>query len=85
MRVHGNCNTCYCVKPPTWRKFEYEHRDSWKFWNIKREGPRVWTHFGRMGTDGSKLVKDFIYESDAMEYVSRMVNEKLNKGYFENS
>ncbi len=83
MRVHGNCLTCYCVKPPTWQKFEYDHRDSYKFWNIKREGCTVKTHFGRVGTSGSTIVKDFYYESEARNYVTRMINEKLNKGYYE--
>lgn len=82
MRVHGNCNTCYCVKSE-WRKFEYDYRDSFKFWNIKRAGSRVWTHYGRIGTSGSKLVKDFVYQSDALAYVGQMINEKLNKGYQE--
>lgn len=83
MRVHPSCNTCYCVRPPQYRKFEYEHRDSWKFWHIKREGNKVWTVFGRIGTDGSKLLKEFVYQSDAEAYVKRMINEKLNKGYEE--
>jgi predicted DNA-binding WGR domain protein len=83
MRVHPSCATCYCVKPPTWRKFEYTWRDSDKFWNIKQEGSKVWTHFGRAYTDGTKILKEFSYTVDATNYVNRMINEKLNKGYEE--
>jgi predicted DNA-binding WGR domain protein len=83
MRVHPVCGTCYCQKPPTWRKFVYDYRESYKFWDIKQEGMEVYTRFGRVGTSGSTIVKNFYSSYDAKDYVNRMINEKLNKGYEE--
>lgn len=82
MRLHNYCNTCICVKPSSYRKFEYERRDSYKFWRIKRVASTVYTVYGRIGTAGSKLVKDFWNDWEARQYMEEKIEEKLNKGYY---
>lgn len=88
-----HCNCCATgkrlretnLKTPstTWRRFEYEDWNSDKFWSIRQDwdGRTVWVRYGKNGTKGTLIKKNFDYYYEAEQFYSKMVTEKLGKGY----
>jgi predicted DNA-binding WGR domain protein len=67
-----------------WRRFEFDDGfNSSKFWSIRMDyDPTVvWVKYGKMGTKGTLIKKDFAWSYQARDFYSRMVKEKLGKGY----
>ncbi|MBO3739546.1 DUF4132 domain-containing protein [Actinoplanes flavus] len=67
------------------RSFEFVAGTSAKFWEIDRDGCDVTVRFGRVGTAGQTSVKTLADESAAAAHETRLINEKLAKGYVEAS
>ena len=76
-----------CKEPSfSWRRFQFS--DYWansdKFWQIKmdiHEPTTVWLQYGRRGTVGTKIKKEFTWTYEARKYFTSKVNEKLAEGY----
>jgi predicted DNA-binding WGR domain protein len=52
-----------------------------KFWEIACHGTELIIQYGRVGTKGQKLIKTFESESKAMQEMSVLIKQKVNKGY----
>ncbi|HTD28184.1 MAG TPA: WGR domain-containing protein, partial [Xanthomonadaceae bacterium] len=67
------------------REFVFQQGTSNKFWRIGINGTDVVVLFGRIGSRGQKLTKSYTSLGRAQREVSKLVEEKLNKGYIEKS
>ncbi|MEV0901331.1 DUF4132 domain-containing protein [Actinoplanes sp. NPDC049802] len=65
------------------RSFEFVAGTSAKFWEIERDGCDVTVRFGRVGTAGQTSVKTLADEPAAVAHETKLINEKLRKGYVE--
>jgi predicted DNA-binding WGR domain protein len=65
------------------RSFEFVEGSSAKFWEISRAGCAVTVRFGRIGTQGQSSVKTLADETAAAAHETKLINEKLRKGYAE--
>ncbi|HKS16192.1 MAG TPA: WGR domain-containing protein, partial [Planctomycetota bacterium] len=65
------------------RMFEFVEGTSSKFWEISVEGARTTVRFGRIGTPGQSLTKEFGSPADATRDADRLIREKVGKGYKE--
>jgi len=76
-----------CREPSfAWRRFEYQ--DYWnnsdKFWQIRMDptdSTVVWIQYGRNGTVGTKIKKEFTWSYEVRQYFTDKVKEKLGEGY----
>ncbi|MEV6636349.1 DUF4132 domain-containing protein [Actinoplanes sp. NPDC051470] len=67
------------------RSFEFIEGGSAKFWEIWRDGSDVGVRFGRVGTNGQTKIKTFDDTGAAEAHETRLIGEKLRKGYAETS
>ena len=65
------------------RRFEFQEGSSSKFWIIERQARTVTVTFGRIGTTGQAKAKAFPDENKATREESKLIAEKLRKGYRE--
>ena len=65
------------------RRFEFIEGNSAKYWEVSRHEKSVTVHFGRIGTPGNMLVKDFPSEDAARKHTEKLVAQKAKKGYQE--
>jgi predicted DNA-binding WGR domain protein len=65
------------------RRFEFQEGSSSKFWAIERQARTVTVTFGRIGTTGQAKAKAFPDENKATREESKLIAEKLRKGYRE--
>jgi predicted DNA-binding WGR domain protein len=65
------------------RRFEFVGGSSAKFWEVSISGKEVTIRFGRLGTDGQTLTKDFPDAAAAQRHVEKLVVQKTGKGYVE--
>ncbi len=65
------------------RRFEYVEGNASKFWQISVQGTEVTVRFGRIGSHGQTNTKSFLEAAAATKFATRIVLEKLNKGYTE--
>ncbi|GIE82828.1 hypothetical protein Aph02nite_87780 [Actinoplanes philippinensis] len=65
------------------RSFEFVDGTSAKFWAISRAGGQVTVRFGRLGTQGQTSVKALPDEAAAVAHETKLINEKIRKGYAE--
>lgn len=63
------------------RTLVYMDAKSSKFWNIELTGNSYTVTYGRIGTEGQSLTKDFPSEEAARKDAEKLVKEKLGKGY----
>lgn len=61
--------------------FEYLDEKSAKFWEITVEATRVIVRYGKIGTTGQSQIKEFENVAAAAAHSSKLVYEKLAKGY----
>lgn len=54
-----------------------------KYWEITQVGKKVTVRFGKIGTDGQLIVKDFETKEEAEIHLTKLVKEKTKKGYVE--
>jgi predicted DNA-binding WGR domain protein len=69
--------------PSSARRFECIEGSSRKFWQIVQQASEVTVTFGRIGTQGQTQLKQFANEQRAEQEVSKLIAEKLKRGYVE--
>jgi len=67
----------------TKRYFECVNEDSNKFWEVTHVDKKVDILFGKIGTKGQSIQKNFSDPTEASAYVENVVGEKIKKGYKE--
>ena len=65
------------------RYFEFANDSSNKFWQITLCGAQHSVRYGRIGTAGQELTKEFADATKARADFQRLIREKLAKGYRE--
>lgn len=65
------------------RRFELVEGNSSKFWEVEQEGSDLQVRWGRIGTQGQSQTKSFADDAKAAAALTKLVNEKLGKGYAE--
>ena len=65
------------------QRFEFTAGNSAKFWEISQDGLNIFIRFGRIGTNGQTQTKTFDTSERAARERSKLVAEKLKKGYIE--
>ncbi len=60
---------------------EYQDEKSHKFWEVKVNGNRHTVRYGKVGTDGRSVIKQFENEEKALQDARKKVREKVRKGY----
>ena len=65
------------------RRFEFVGGESAKFWEISQRDAEVTVRFGRLGTNGQTQTKNLGSETAAAVRVTKLIQEKLAKGYVE--
>jgi DNA ligase (NAD+) len=61
--------------------FEYVDDKSSKFWEVRVDGTSVNVRYGRIGTAGQTITKDFDDPAAARKHADKLVAEKLKGGY----
>ena len=59
----------------------FQQGNSNKFWNASLNGNKLLIHYGRIGTNGQQLTKEFESDSKAKREMERLVSQKIGKGY----
>ncbi|TGK36003.1 WGR domain-containing protein [Leptospira gomenensis] len=67
------------------RNLVFKDGTSDKFWNIEVNGNFFTVQYGKTGTGGQTQTKSFENEEQCRKEADKLVNEKLKKGYGENS
>ena len=65
------------------RHFEFIGGSSAKFWELTVAGCNVTVCFGRIGTEGQSQTKSLADTAAAQQHATRLVCEKIKKGYVE--
>jgi predicted DNA-binding WGR domain protein len=55
--------------------------DSKKFWEVEVVGKKVFSRYGRIGSQGTKTVKEFPGKAAALAFAEKSLAEKIKKGY----
>jgi predicted DNA-binding WGR domain protein len=55
--------------------------ESKKFWEVEVVGKKVFSRYGRIGSQGTKTVKEFPDKAAAQAFAERSLAEKIKKGY----
>ena len=55
--------------------------DSKKFWEVEVVGKKVFSRYGRIGSQGTKTVKEFPDKAAALTFAEKALAEKIKKGY----
>jgi len=66
---------------PTMSRYENTEGKHNKFWEISSAGPRLTTHWGRIGTKGQTKTKSFPNAREATYAGLKMIEDKLEGGY----
>lgn len=64
---------------PAIKFFEYQGDSSSKFWEITLDGKQHSVRFGRIGSAGQLLSKEFSDEGEALRISERLIHEKISK------
>ena len=54
-----------------------------KYWEVSQVGKKVTIRFGKIGSDGQLIVKDFETKEEAEAHMAKLIKEKTKKGYVE--
>jgi predicted DNA-binding WGR domain protein len=65
------------------RRFEFDDGRSAKFWEIDVVGDRHTVRYGKLGTAGQTVEKQFAAAGDAKVSADKLIREKTRKGYRE--
>jgi len=65
------------------RSLRFEQGGSAKFWRATLRGAELEVGYGRMGSTGQRLVKQYESQQRARREMDKLVEEKLRKGYVE--
>jgi predicted DNA-binding WGR domain protein len=55
--------------------------DSKKFWEVEVVGKKAFSRYGRIGSKGTKTVKEFPDKAAALAFAEKALAEKIKKGY----
>jgi predicted DNA-binding WGR domain protein len=55
--------------------------DSKKFWEVEVVGKKAFSRYGRIGSQGTKTVKEFPDKAAALAFAEKALAEKIKKGY----
>ena len=69
--------------PAGMREFRFQQGASNKFWRIGLQGLDVTVTYGRLGTKGQAVVKSYETIERAQREMTKLIEEKLRKGYAE--
>jgi predicted DNA-binding WGR domain protein len=69
--------------PPHVCRLTFEQGSSKKFWQASCRGRDLSVSYGRIGTSGQVVVKQFDTQERALREMNKLVAEKLRKGYVE--
>lgn len=69
----------------TVKYFEFVDGKSSKFWEIGVSGKTVTVRYGKIGTTGQSLIKEFDERTQATENAEKQIAEKVGKGYAQRS
>lgn len=67
------------------KELHYQDGTSDKFWNIEVSGKSFTVTYGKSGTAGTSNTKKFDSNEACLKEANKVINEKLKKGYIENS
>ncbi len=67
----------------TTRRFAFVRGTSAKFWEVSVTGATVHVRYGRIGSAGQHLAKEFADATAAAGHAERLIAQKLAKGYLE--
>jgi predicted DNA-binding WGR domain protein len=70
-------------QPSAHRHFINQENGSNKFWTIDLKGKKYEVVFGKMGSKGTSILKEFDSKEDCITEAEKLIREKLNKGYKE--
>ena len=62
-------------------RFEYREGGARKFWEISLAGASFTTRYGRIGTPGQEIQRDFHSAAAAQRELERLIREKLRVGF----
>ena len=62
---------------------EYNDEKSHKFWQLERKSSSFSVIYGKIGSQGSSNVKEFDSEEKAEKEATKLIKQKLKKGYVE--
>lgn len=65
------------------RHFHCSDGGSHKFWSVEVDGAMQTVRWGRIGTAGQELAKDYASPAEADAATARLITAKLRKGYAE--
>jgi predicted DNA-binding WGR domain protein len=65
------------------RRLRFEQGSSRKFWTAEASGATLRVTYGRIGSTGQSIVKQFDGAERALREMHKLVEEKLRKGYLE--
>lgn len=74
-----------CSSGSTTRYFELVDDSSNKFWEITIDGSSTTVRYGRIGASGTSKSTDYSDSSSANSAANKLIDEKVKKGYVENS
>lgn len=63
------------------QEYRFEQGGSAKFWRISVVGNELTVNFGRMGSKGQTLIKNFDTQEKAEREANKLIDEKVRKGY----
>ncbi len=66
----------------TWY-FEFQDEKSSKFWELTKCSELVTVRYGKLGTAGQSIAKEFQDGAEANKHLKKLIAEKLKKGYQE--
>lgn len=67
------------------RTFTYSDDKSDKFWSIDIDGDNFTVNFGKVGSQGQVNTKSFSDTAECQAAADKLINEKIKKGYVEES
>jgi len=70
------------LKPGETVHLQYIEGNSSKFWTITVNDVQHEVHYGRIGTNGQRKIKQYESSEGALEAAKKLLTEKLSKGYF---
>ncbi|MGY0036138.1 WGR domain-containing protein [Pedobacter sp. NJ-S-72] len=65
------------------RRFINQDNASNKFWNITAENKTQTITFGKVGTKGRELIKEFDSETECKTETQKLIGQKTKSGYVE--
>jgi predicted DNA-binding WGR domain protein len=63
--------------------FINQQADSNKFWNIESNNTNIIIRYGKIGTEGRELIKEFLSNEICIVEFEKLIKDKISKGYIE--